>query len=59
MLPNTALLRGGVFGDMPPGLPDSQLTILPRTSHTGMVDRTDWLGPMINEFLDATVKETS
>lgn len=50
------LLGGGVFGDMPPGLPNSQLAILPGTSHVGMVDRADWLVPMINSFLDAPVK---
>jgi pimeloyl-ACP methyl ester carboxylesterase len=51
------LLGGGVFGDMPPGLPNSQLAILPGTSHVGMVDRAEWLVPMINEFLDAPVKD--
>jgi pimeloyl-ACP methyl ester carboxylesterase len=51
------LLGGGVFGDMPPGLPNSQLAILPGTSHVGMVDRADWLVPMINEFLDQPIKE--
>jgi pimeloyl-ACP methyl ester carboxylesterase len=51
------LLGGGVFGDMPPGLPNSQLAILPGTSHVGMVDRADWLVSMINEFLDAPVKD--
>ena len=51
------LLGGGVFGDMPPGRPNSQLAILPGTSHVGMVDRADWLVPMINEFLDAPVKD--
>jgi hypothetical protein len=42
---------------MPPGLPNSQLAILPGTSHVGMVDRAGWLVPMINEFLDAPVRE--
>ena len=51
------LLGGGVFGDMPPGLPNSQLAILPGTSHVGMVDRAEWLVPMINEFLDAPIKD--
>ena len=51
------LLGGGVFGDMPPGLPNSQLAILPGTSHVGMVDRADWLVSMINEFLDAPIKD--
>ena len=50
------LRGGGVFGDMPPGLPNSQLAILPGTSHVGMVDRADWLVSMINSFLDAPVK---
>jgi pimeloyl-ACP methyl ester carboxylesterase len=45
------LLGGGVFGDLA-GLPRSQLAILPGTSHTGMVDRADWLAPMVTEFLD-------
>ena len=51
------LLGGGVFGDMPPGLPNSQLAILPGTSHVGIVDRADWLVSMINEFLDAPIKD--
>lgn len=50
------LLGGGVFGDMPPGLPNSRLAILPGTSHVGMVNREDWLVPMINEFLETPVK---
>jgi pimeloyl-ACP methyl ester carboxylesterase len=50
------LLGGGVFGDTPAGLPNSQLAILPGTSHVGVADRADWLVPMINEFLDAPVK---
>ena len=51
------LLGGGVFGDMPPGLPNSQLAILPGTSHVGMVDRANWIVPMVNEFLDAPVRD--
>jgi pimeloyl-ACP methyl ester carboxylesterase len=51
------LLGGGVFGDMPPGLPNSQLAILPGTLHVSIADRADWLVPMINGFLDAPVKE--
>jgi len=31
------LLGGGVFGDMPPGLPASQLAVLPGTSHVSIV----------------------
>ncbi len=45
------LLGGGVFGDMPPGLPDSQLAILPGTSHVTVVDRAELLVPMISSFL--------
>jgi pimeloyl-ACP methyl ester carboxylesterase len=50
------LFGGGVFGDTPAGLPDSQLAILPATSHVSIADRADWLVSMINEFLDAPVK---
>jgi pimeloyl-ACP methyl ester carboxylesterase len=51
------LLGGGVFGDTPAGLPNSQLAILPGTSHVSIVDRADWIVPMVNEFLDATIKD--
>lgn len=50
------LLGGGVFGDSPAGLPDSQLAVLPGTSHVTLVDRAEWLVPMVNAFLDAPVK---
>lgn len=50
------LLGGGVFGDTPAGMPNSQLAILPGTSHVTIVDRADWLVSMINSFLDAPVK---
>jgi pimeloyl-ACP methyl ester carboxylesterase len=50
------LLGGGVFGDTPAGLPNSQLAILPGTSHVSIVDRADWLVSMIDSFLDAPVK---
>lgn len=50
------LLGGGVFGDTPAGLPDSQLAVLPGTSHVTLVDRADWLVSMIDAFLDAPVK---
>jgi len=49
------LLGGGVFGDMPPGLPNSQLAVLPGTSHVTIVDRADWLVPMIDAFLERPV----
>jgi pimeloyl-ACP methyl ester carboxylesterase len=50
------LLGGGVFGDTPAGLPNSQLAVLPGTSHVTIVDRADGLVPMINSFLDAPIK---
>lgn len=43
---------GGKMGDIH-GLPQSRLAILPGTTHIGMIYRTDWLIPMINDFLDA------
>jgi pimeloyl-ACP methyl ester carboxylesterase len=49
------LLGGGVFGDMPPGLPDSQLAILPGTSHVSAVTQTDLLLSIIPAFLDRPV----
>src|SRR3712207_3282241 len=55
------LLGGGVMGDLA-GLPKSQLAILPGTTHfippgSGLLDRADWLLPMIEAFLDALVAE--
>ncbi len=52
------LLGGGVFGDTPAGLPNSQLAILPGTSHVSLVSRTELLVPMINSFLDAPMPES-
>lgn len=49
------LLGGGVFGDTPAGLPNSQLAVLPGTSHVTLADRADWLVSMITEFLDKPV----
>jgi pimeloyl-ACP methyl ester carboxylesterase len=46
------LLGGGVPGDNV-GLPNSQLAILPGTTHVTLVDRADWLVSMITAFLDA------
>ena len=44
---------GGNQGDLH-GLPKSRLAILPGTTHIGMVmQRTDWLIPMITDFLDS------
>lgn len=53
------LLGGGVFGDMPAGLPNSQLAVLPGTSHVTVVYRADWLNSMITEFLDAPMPEAN
>jgi pimeloyl-ACP methyl ester carboxylesterase len=47
------LLGGGVFGDMPPGLPDSQLAIIPGASHVGVASRIELLVPIISSFLEA------
>ena len=47
------LLGGGVFGDTPAGLPNSQLAILPGTSHVSIANRADLLIPIITSFLDA------
>ena len=46
------LLGGGVFGDLA-GLPQSQLAVLPGTTHVSLLSRADWLVPMIETFLDA------
>ncbi len=51
------LLGGGVFGDTPAGLPNSQLAILPGTSHVTVVQRTDLLLSMIPAFLDVPMSE--
>jgi hypothetical protein len=51
------LRGGGVMGDLS-GLPESQLAVLPGTTHyvppgSGLLDRSDWLLAMIRPFLDA------
>jgi pimeloyl-ACP methyl ester carboxylesterase len=51
------LLGGGVFGDTPAGLPNSQLAVLPGTSHVTLISRTELLLPMITSFLDAPMPE--
>lgn len=43
---------GGKMGDIH-GLPQSRLAIVPGTTHIGMIQRTDWLNPMITDFLDS------
>ena len=47
------LLGGGVPGDNA-GLPQSQLAVLPGTTHITLVDRADWLVSMITQFLDTS-----
>ena len=53
------LLGGGVFGDTPAGLPNSQLAVLPGTSHVTVVDRSELLVPMITSFLDAPIRDNN
>ena len=48
---------GGKQGDLH-GLPKSRLAILPGTTHLGMLERTDWLIPMITDFLDSDLNPT-
>jgi pimeloyl-ACP methyl ester carboxylesterase len=43
---------GGKMGDLH-GLPASRLAILPGTTHIGMMQRTEWIIPMVSDFLDA------
>jgi pimeloyl-ACP methyl ester carboxylesterase len=45
------LLGGGVNGDLA-GLGPSRLAILPGTTHTGLIERVEWLATMILDFLD-------
>jgi pimeloyl-ACP methyl ester carboxylesterase len=46
------LLGGGVPGDLGT-LPPARLAVLPGTSHVGVIERAEWLAPMIEEFLTA------
>jgi pimeloyl-ACP methyl ester carboxylesterase len=50
------LLGGGVFGDMA-GLPNSQLAVLPGTTHVSIASRADLLLAIIPPFLDAPMPE--
>jgi pimeloyl-ACP methyl ester carboxylesterase len=52
------LFGGGIMGDTPAGPPDSQLAILPSTTHVTLVDRADLLLPIIPPFLDKPMPET-
>ena len=51
------LLGGGVFGDMPPGMPVSQLAVIPGASHVSIRLRADLLVPIVTTFLDAPMPE--
>jgi pimeloyl-ACP methyl ester carboxylesterase len=51
------LLGGGIFGDTPAGLPNSQLAVLPGTSHVTLVHRADLLLSIIPPFFDAPMPE--
>ena len=46
---------GGKMGDIH-GLPKSRLAIVPGTTHIGMMQQTDFLIPMITDFLDSELK---
>jgi len=50
------LFGGGVAGDVA-GLPRSRLAVLPRAPDITLVQRDEWLVPMIEEFLDAAAVE--
>jgi pimeloyl-ACP methyl ester carboxylesterase len=49
-------LLGGVPEDIA-SLSYSRLAVLPGTTHVEFVDRSDWLIPMVTEFLDAPMPE--
>ncbi|MFC9993590.1 alpha/beta fold hydrolase [Nocardia sp. NPDC127526] len=51
------LLGGGIMGDTPAGLPNSQLAIIPGASHVSVMHRPDLLGDMVPAFLDKEVKQ--
>jgi hypothetical protein len=44
-------LGSGVFGDLAPELPASQLAILPGTTHVRMLERAGWISAMVTSFL--------
>jgi hypothetical protein len=48
-------VHGSKEKDVPIGLPQSQLAVLPGTTHVTLVNRADWLASMITGFLDAPV----
>jgi pimeloyl-ACP methyl ester carboxylesterase len=50
------LLGGGVNGDFT-GLPNTQLAVIPGTTHTSVLTKVNLLTPIITEFLDAPAAE--
>jgi pimeloyl-ACP methyl ester carboxylesterase len=50
------LLGGGIMGDTPAGLPNSQLAVLPGTSHISIASRRDLLLSIVPAFLDEPIK---
>jgi pimeloyl-ACP methyl ester carboxylesterase len=51
------LRGGGVFGDMPPGMPDSQLAVIPGASHVSIASRAELVVPIVSRFLDAPMPD--
>ena len=46
-------LGGGVFGNLcSPSCPPHRWSILPGTTHVGMLERTNWIASMVTTFLD-------
>jgi pimeloyl-ACP methyl ester carboxylesterase len=39
-------------------LPHARLAVLPGTDHMKVMTRAEWIGPMVNEFLDAATPKT-
>ncbi len=50
------LKGGGKMGDMT-GLGESRLAILPGCTHQGIIERTEWITEMVNEFLEFEPKQ--
>ncbi len=50
------LLGGGVAGDIV-GLPNSRLAILPGTTHVTVMERSEWIVQMVEEFLNLPMPE--
>ncbi|MEU8896276.1 alpha/beta hydrolase [Nocardia sp. NPDC048505] len=45
------LFGGGIMGDTPAGLPNSELAIIPGASHVSVMHRPELLAPMVTAFL--------